>query len=191
MPTVDPSAPTATRTFAGMEFTVPMPYTEGHTLTPGEAAWLNSNLASVIGNAYSGDIRRAEAAKKGSTKSWDHAAKFAEKYEGYTLGESNRGSGTPKSTDTVGALARVLATMELKRKLVKAGHKPGVLMKTKNADGVNKFNELLEALIARDGEHFRSQAEAQVADMDAGDSADDLFASLDDESAGEATQTAA
>lgn len=207
MPTVDPSAPTASRTFAGIPFTVPMPYAEGHALTAGEAAWLNSNLASVIGNAYSGDIRRAvashnEAAKKafiasgGKAKDyvevgaealgWDHAAKFAEKYTGYVLGESNRGTAGPTSTDTVGALARTLAVLELKRKLVKAGHKPGALMKTKNAEGVSKFNELLEALIARDGDHFRSQAEAQVADMDAGDPADDLFASLGGE-----TETAA
>jgi len=177
MPAVDPSVPTATRTFAGLEFQVPMPYSEGHALTAGEAAWLNSNLASVIGNAYSGDIRRAEAAKKGSTKTWDHAAKFAAKYEGYVLGESNRGGKGTGGTDVVAALARTLATIELKRKLVAAGHKPGALMKVKNADGVSKFNELLDALIARDGEHFTAQAQAQIADMDT-QPEDDLFAGL-------------
>ncbi len=179
MPQVPDSTPTATRTFAGLEFTVPMPFAEGHQLSSGEASWLNSNLASVIGNAYSGDIRRAEAAKKGSTKTWDHAAKFAAKYEGYVLGESNRGSGGVKGTDAVAALARVLATIELKRKLVAAGHKPGALMKVKNTEGVSKFNELLDALIARDGEHFTAQAQAQIADMDT-QPEDDLFAGLTD-----------
>lgn len=59
MPTFDLSTPTAKRTYIGHDFNVPMPFTAGHVLSAPEAKWVNATLATVIGNAYAGSVRRA------------------------------------------------------------------------------------------------------------------------------------
>lgn len=184
MPTFDPSTPTITRKFAGHEFTVPAPFAEGSVLTGPEAAFLNGQIASVVGNAYSGDIRRAEEAKKGATKSWDHAAKFAEKYSGYVLGESNRGSGgTGSASSALDRMIRFLSGEDLKARIVRKGLKVAPFYKAAATDTTaykNKWEELMAQNIEAKRDEFTATAEAQIAALAATDAEDDaLFADVE------------
>lgn len=214
MPAYDTSTPTAKRTYIGVDFSVPMPFTEGHALTGPEAKWVNATLATVVGNAYAGSVRRAvvtlnhsaikaafgdkaaaayaadnKVVPKGyvaktaaDLQDWDHAARFAETFASYELGVSNRGSGgSATSSDPIGSMVNTLATAELKRRILAKGLKVRTLQTTKGVDGsTSKFDELKAALIARDGDALRAQAEATLASLAASDAdTDDLLAGLD------------
>lgn len=216
MPTFTPETPTAKRTYIGHDFNVPMPYVAGHVLSAPEAKWVNATLATVIGNAYAGSVRRALVAlnhaaiasafgdkaaaayakdnkvvPKGyvvqgveALSDWDHEAKFAETYSTYELGVSNRGSGGVASTsDPIGSMVNTLATAELKRRILAKGLKVRTLQTAKSTDGsTSKFDELKAALIARDGDALRAQAEATLASLASSDAdTDDLLAGLDAE----------
>lgn len=58
MPKFDPSTPTRSAEYGGVSVLAPEPFTEGHTLTGPEAAFLNRQVASVVGNSFAGMIRR-------------------------------------------------------------------------------------------------------------------------------------
>jgi hypothetical protein len=199
MPQFTPETPTVARTFVGVPFTVPMPFAEGHTLTGPQAAWLNSNLASVVGNAFSGDIRRGlkahndaalAAHKKAGGKEkdftpaehpsvlgWDLQDEFNKKFAGYTLGESNRGSGGSASTsDPVAALIRTFSTLDIKARLAAKGYKVGPLYKTPSSMP-NTYKSKWEELVGENAKaketQFRAQAEAQLSAMQDNVNADD------------------
>lgn len=152
------------RTFSGIDFTVPYVFAEGHQLTKPEAAWLNSNLASVVGNAFSGDIRRGlaalnkaglEAHVKGGGKpkdykevtdpkalKWDFQKEFDAKFADYELGESNRGQGGSAATPE-DQLVRMFSTVDVKARLAAKDLKVAPLYKAPSnigSDGVKYAN---------------------------------------------------
>lgn len=138
------------RKFSGIDFTVPYVFAEAHPLTKPEAAWLNSNLASVVGNAFSGDIRRGlvalnkaglEAHVKAGGKpkdykevtdpkalKWNFQSEFDTKFAEYELGESNRGTGGGAASP-VDQLVRMFSTVDVKARLAKKGLKVAPLYK--------------------------------------------------------------
>ncbi len=178
MPAFDNTTPTLSRTFAGIDFTVPAPFTAGHILTDGEAKWVNTQVAGAVGNAYSGDIRRAEAAKKGSTKDWNHAEKFAARYAEYTLGGSTRGSGTKSATDPIETLARAIASARVKAKIVAKGFTVKAFMDAKMDDGRSNFLYRVDAELEKFADDIYAQAERQheenLAAVDTSDDDDGL-----------------
>lgn len=77
MPAFTSDTPRLSRTYQEQEVEVPAAYTAGHVLTEPEAGWVNSTVATIIGNGFGGYIRRqiaavdkerAEAHKKGHYK---------------------------------------------------------------------------------------------------------------------------
>lgn len=178
MPVSTSETPTITRTFAGHEFTVPAPYTEGHVLTAPEASWLNGQVASVVGNAFSGDLRRAEAAKKGATKTWDLPAMFAERYASYALGEGRgSGGGTASGTSALDRTITFLATEDIKSRIAAKGLKVDAFRKTpaQDAQYKSRFVELVAQNIEAKRELFTAQAQAQLDALAASDATDDDF----------------
>jgi hypothetical protein len=179
---------TFVRKFYDMEFTIPAEFEAGHVLSANEANFINSQKASVVGNQYSGDIRRAVAGlvaggnKKATVADlgWDHAARFAEKFADYELGVSNRGSGgTTSGSNPLDRMVSFLASEDLKARIIRKGLKVATFYKAKSADGTqSKWSELLAANIEAKGEEFRAQAEAQLAALEATDTEADPL--LDD-----------
>lgn len=211
MPTVPPNTPTRVFTFSDIDFEVPTPYAAGRALTAPEAGFLNSAVASRVGNGYGGEVRRAltainadrQAAFKAKTldesliavddkgkrspvpatiadlrdddgEPWDHAARFAERYESFIVGESNRGKGgASAASDPISRLMRTLASEDLKARIIAKGLSVQAFMRAKvtDADGeeVSKFETLLTANLEAQDERFRSMAAAQLAALKEGD----------------------
>lgn len=198
MPTFTAETPTITRKFYDMTFTVPAPFTSGHQLTAPEATFLNSTLASVVGNAFSGDIRRAlvalnEEGEKafiaagGKKKDyapvgiealrWDFPAKFAERYADYELGASNRGSGAgTASSDPLARMVNFIASEDLKAKLARKNLSVSRIYKapaTSDSGFKTKWAELLANNIEKNRETFTAQAQAQLDSITSDAEADD------------------
>lgn len=202
MPKFTAETPRVERKFSGLDFSVPYVFIEGHPLTKPEAAWLNSNLASVVGNAFSGDIRRGLAALNkanleahvkagGKPKDykevtdpkalkWDFQKEFDAKFEDYELGESNRGTGGGTASP-VDQLVRMFSTVDVKARLAAKGLKVAPLYKAPSnvmdTDGKtplypSKWEELVSENIKAKGDQFRKQAEEQLASLAANDPAE-------------------
>jgi hypothetical protein len=199
MPSYTSETPTIERKFYDITFQVPAPFAAGHTLTANEANWMNSNVASVIGNAYSGDIRRAmqahnEAALKAHTEAggkakdfkpaedvsvlgWDHAAKFAEKYAGYELGVTSRGGGSGEGSSPLSRTIMFLAAEDLKARMVRKGLKVANFYKAAAQDGTkfkSRWAELLAQNIEAKRDEFTETATAMLAKAE-DDAEDDLL----------------
>src|SRR4029077_4198418 len=43
----------------GLQVEMPSVFAEGHVLTANKAKWMTASVASTVGNAYGGDVRRA------------------------------------------------------------------------------------------------------------------------------------
>lgn len=191
----DPSMPkdtpsTLTRTFAGIEFTVPAPYAAGYVLSADEAVWVNSQKAGAVGNAYSGDIRRAQAAGT-DTSDWDHAAKFAERYANYNLGPNSRsGSGRKSGTDPVDKIAREIATKRIDAKIAAKGLTIAAFKASKEEDGRSTYVHRVDGELEKFGEEIYAQAERQHEEnLAAAEAAsDDDFADLPTHAAAEAAE---
>lgn len=169
MPQVDPSTPTIEREFYGNTFAVPAPYVKGYKLSEAEAVFMNSQLATVVGNRYGARFRAAE--KKGEALA-DPAATFAELFAAYKVGESNRatGTGTVKSADPLARTIRFLAEEDLKARIISAGHKVKDFMAAPSTTEGHKsrYAELLSASIAlgtnKDGtRNWKEEAEGIIA----------------------------
>jgi len=192
MPTFDTSTPTITRKFADHTFTVPAPFSAGHALSANEATFLNGQVASVVGNQFAGDVRRAvEAHNKANPKSkidatglgWDMAARFAEKYADYALGVSNRGGdGTASGHDALTRTVNFLNAEDMKARIIAKGFKVGAFTKAAPSDPQykSKWAELLAKNLAAKGDEFRATAQAQIDALAGSDSAsDDLLDGID------------
>lgn len=193
MPKFDTNTPRVERTFSGIAFTVPFAFATAHVLTEPEAAWLNSNVASVVGNAFSGDIRRGlialnkaglEAHVKGGGKpkdykevtdakalKWNFQSEFDKKFADYELGESNRGQGGSAATPE-DQLVRMFSVMDVKARLAAKGFKVAPLYKAPSTimDGdkpkyPSKWEEMVSENIIAKGEQFRKQAADQLAQL--------------------------
>lgn len=202
MPHFDPTTPTVERKFLGKPFTAPLAFSPGHVLTAPETTWVNSQLISVVGNAFSGDIRRAlEARNKIDLAQWvkdgnkakdyvpttdaaflgfDLQAEFDAKFDAYTLGESNRGSGGgANGASPINQLIRSFSVLDIKQRLAAKGFKVGPLYKNPSDKGYkSKWEELVEENIKAKGDQFRAMAEAQAAAL-ADEPADDLLTNLE------------
>lgn len=197
MPTISPSHPRHDYKFSGIPIKVPHPFSEGHTLSTGEAHFLNRQLASYVGNGYSGEIRRelakidaanleafkaktytgpvvgeGKAAKPAPATpadlTWDHQAEFDAKFDGYVLGESNRGSGETSTKDPVAQFAHTIASSKVKELIKAKGLKVTqfTASSTNNDQGVSKFGQLVAQYIAANfwvEELAKSQVEAMNA----------------------------
>lgn len=171
MPTFNPDTPRVERKFAGVTFQVPYPFAEGHTLTSLQASWVNSALASTLGNHYAGDTRRRIAeldteraeAFKAKTYSgpmdasgkkpapatiadlgWDHQAKFDAKFAAYQLGVSNRGEA--EARDPLSNFANSIAAGKVKELIAKKGLKVSTFQKADARDKDNyssRYTELV------------------------------------------------
>lgn len=193
MPTIPADAPRATRKVQGVSITVPMIFKEGDVLTAQTAAWANTALVNETVASYGNLLgRKAKAANEAGkgTKGFvpvtagslaDQAAIDAE-FTARVLGQSSRGGGGGSaSKDPVDSMFNYLITESAKARITKAGKKVMDFYKTKNADGVSKFEEFRQLIIAREGDIFRAQAEAQVAAMaaTAGAETEDLLGELE------------
>jgi len=194
MPTINTSNPTLSRKFAGHDIAVPTYFASGQALTDNEAKWANSVLATVTGNAFGGAIRRAletidtERAKAFKAKkydgpmdetgkkpapatfadlNWEPQAKFNEVFANYTLGESNRGSGTSGGADPVSQLIRTFSVMDIKARLAAKKLSPGPFYKAPaTVEGYkSKWEELVGENIKAKHDVFKAQAEAQLAQI--------------------------
>lgn len=198
MPQFDTSTPTISRKFADHTFTVPAPFAEGHALTANEATFLNGQVASVVGNQFAGDIRRALAAynkaqrealpKKEqasyvdttdvSVLGWDMAARFAAKYAEYELGVSNRGGdGSGSANDALTRTVNFLNAEDMKARIIAKGLKVGAFQKAAASDPQykTKWAELLAKNLEAKGDQFRATAQAQIDAAAANAGSDDLL----------------
>lgn len=176
-PTEAQAVPSATRKFlGGIEFSVPQPYSPGHALTPGEARFLNSQLGTVAGNAFGGDIRRAGGTIPDDVQAL-FAAKFDEVYDRIVNGTARAASTGGTSSDPVTSLVSFLAKEAIKAKIKRKGLKVKDFMDTKvevNGEETSKFMALVAQHIEKEGEALRAQAEAQLANTTAASDDDDL-----------------
>lgn len=182
--TPNPSAPILKREFAGSSFEVPGVFVPGDTLDATAAAWINGQLATVIGNAFGGILRRAEKAGKPIDKD-NYGALFASTYADYSL-SGNRGTGAPKaSADPVTRLMRELATAEVKAKIVAKRLKVKDFMDAKVTHvgtEMSKLQSLILQFTAANEDSLRARAEAAL-DATSETSTDDLDISLEPETA--------
>ncbi len=190
MPKFDASTPTMTRKFGDITLTVPAPFIEGSTRTANEAKFDNNQVASVVLNGYSGDVRRAKEAGK-DVSIWDHQALFNAKYADYELGVSNRGSGKGTSANTeLHRTITFLAREDLIARLIKAGRTVQSVQKAPASDPTaykSAWAELLAKSIAlghnKDGSIVWADEAQRIIDQRAADAAqdtapDDLLSTL-------------
>lgn len=165
---------TLARKFADFPVTVPVMFTEGQTLTADQARWASSQFATVIGNTFGGIVRKMDEVPE------DFSAQslINQLVADFTFTpKRGTGTGTSASTDPVARMVHFLAGEELKRRIIAKGLKVRAIQTAKGADGeTSKFAELLAALIERDGDSLRAQAEAVIAAQASIDNdADDLL----------------
>ncbi len=170
--------PTLARKFAGHDITVPAVFGPNDTLSAHAAAWANSQLATVLGNAMGGHIRRAKEAGKPITFDATHTpqALFDDIFADYSF-EPSRGTGSGPR-DPVEALMAVLAKEDVKARILKKGLKVRDFMSAKvtigegdSAEEISKFTLLVEEYLDLKADSLRARAEASLG----ADEADDDF----------------
>lgn len=134
---VTDTTPRTTRSLAGFTVNVPLPYTEGHVVTAGEASILNQTLGENISNNLRSKLQ-AGSSKDGKLKTkdtpevaptvpytQDEAQAIIDAYVStYNPGVRGEGKATgPRITDPVERQARALAKAKAEQKLVSAGVK--------------------------------------------------------------------
>jgi hypothetical protein len=195
MPHFHDQHPRLARKFADHEVSVPAVFAPGHTLSDAESKWMNSQLATVTGNAFAGSIRRAleaentkraaahkakkyegpmdETGKKPAPATfadlgWNAQEKFNEVFSNYTLGESNRGTGAGTSKDPIDQLIRTFSVMDIKARLAKKNLTPGPFYKAPSSQPdvyKSKWEELVGENIKAKHDEFKAQAEAQLVQL--------------------------
>jgi len=127
---VNDTTPREDYTIAGKTFSIPQPYTEGHTLTAGEASQLNQVLAENIRNNLAGRVKELV---DGGTFDQDDAQLMVDTYfEEYEMGVRSGGGG--RVVDPVRKEAMVI-TANLVKDAIKRKHGglKGVKVKDINA----------------------------------------------------------
>jgi hypothetical protein len=168
MPAFNETSPRDKYTVKGLELTIPAVYAAGHALTHNEAAFVNNRLASIMVNAYGGDLRREldkidqsraaafkakkydgpmNAAGTGPAPAeiadieWDHQEKLDTKFASYKVGESNTREASPK--DPTDRIVWDIAEREVKNKLQQKGLKVKPLIDAKNEEHGSEFKRLV------------------------------------------------
>lgn len=146
-----------TITIQGLEFAVPVPYTEGHVLTAGEASALNQVFHENLRNNFAAKIKKL---KNANGEAIDHDAlqadlnSYAETYQFCV-----RTSGGPRIVaDPVKHAAINLAKGAIKAALAKAG------TSLKEAGGAEWLNKKAAELVAT-RPVFMEQAKARVEEL--------------------------
>ena len=103
-------------TIQGRQFTIPMPYAEGHQLNSAEAAAVNQLYAENVRNNFAGKIKQAEE-KKESVPGQEELDKYCAEYK-----FGARGAAGPK-LDPIEAEARRLAESAISEALKAKGFK--------------------------------------------------------------------
>ena len=176
MPTFTAKTPTIAREFAGHAIAVPAVYVGGHILTADEAHWLNGQVATVVGNAFGGTLRRNDGnLPEGYI---DAQTLFNDIFADYTLAPSTRGTGASKpKSDPIASLARSFAEADLIAKIEAKGLEVRKFRTTKEADGRTSFTRLLDAQFEKGKEDYLDRAREMFAD--AADAATDDDDDLD------------
>lgn len=121
-------------TIQDTSFTIPAPYSEGHTLTPNEAAALNQLFAENIRNNFAAKMKKAK--EEGKTLGQSDLDAYAASYE-----FGVRSGGGPK-LDPVEREARALAGDEVKKLLRSKGLKLAELPE-------GRFDALVDQALAK------------------------------------------
>ena len=132
-----PEDETATRTtqiqIAGKSFTVPMPFTEGHVLSAGEASQLNQVFHENIRN------NKAKAIKVGGKPDEEFQREIDEYAANYKFGVRTGGGG--RTTDPVMKMARTLARAAIEKAMKAKGKK---LTEYTAAEWTKKVQDLVD-----------------------------------------------
>lgn len=170
----NPKLHALSREFAKFPITVPAVFAPGDTLDANAASWVNGQIATAIGNQFSGILRRANEAGKPVefTDTYTPQDHFNELFEEYSF-SGNRGSGTGAvPRDPIAALVQFLAKEAIKAKIKAKGLKVKDFMSAKvdvGGEEVSKFMLLVEEYTEKHPELYDT-AKAQ---LDAADTSDD------------------
>lgn len=181
MPKFDATSSLHDHKFSDIALKVPFIFTEGHTLSALEALFLNRQVASVVGNAFGGWVRRTtekmtpkEKANFFSTT--DFQAKFDEDFAAYELGANNRSSGGT-SVDPLTRFARAIAEPKINELLKSKGIKVNKVREVIEANGKSKHYNLITQFIERNSwvtALAQQQLDAMASTTDNGDLLDGL-----------------
>lgn len=184
MPQFDASTPRLSRVYQDHPVTVPAAITGGHTLTDTEAAWVNSTVATIIGNGLGGVIRREikkvddhraalhkqgkydgpmkgkvpAAATAADLNGFDPQETVDELYAKYVLAPGAEKSASDPLSKMIRALAEADASARIKAK----GHTVAAFRKADASTDAhaNRYDEFVAKIIFDKGDTFRAQAEA-------------------------------
>ena len=169
---------TNTRTFGGVEVTLPEAFTEGYTLTAAQAERFTALVATAAGNALGSSIRKAIEAETDARKSkkhdqhgvevtvdqlgkdWQEA--FNSTFQSIATTAPKASDGTGQSKDPIASLARSLAEVDLVARINRKGMKPAQFRTVKMEDGRTKFSHLLDAQYDSGKEDYLARAKAQM-----------------------------
>lgn len=179
MPSFSPSTPTVSRKFAGVEVGVPEYFTADHALSANEARWANTQLGTVIGNAFGSRVRNKKLVddKGKALNPADSASVFLDMFHDYDF-TSTRGNGKKATSDPVAALINFLSKEAIKAKILRKGLKVRDFMSAKvmvDGEETSKFLALAAEYAEVHYDDLFAQAEAQLEVV----SADDDDISLD------------
>lgn len=138
------SAPKSEITIAGLNLSVPAPFSEGHVLRPNEAGVLNQTYAENIRNNFAAKVKAAQKTATEAGAELDPGAlqtSLEEYIKSYDFGV-RRGGGTRTVLDPVTKEAMKLATEKVRAALRKKG------LNLKEIGG-EKIKELAENAIAK------------------------------------------
>ena len=141
-------------TIKGENFTVPAPYSEGHTLTEAEANVLNQTLAENLRNNFAGVVTSAkeEAEKNGTELDLGALQGQLEEYiTEYEFGARRSSGPALNQTDKI---AISMAREQVKKALVNAG-------KNVKDYSAEQITELAKAAVEKHP-HFRELAKQQI-----------------------------
>ena len=191
MPQFTDETPRAKYKVQGLAVEMPLVFVEGYALGSNEAKWANGALASTVGNAYGGDVRRAvealnkarEEAHKAGTYTGAMDAK-GKKPAPATVADLTSEDGSPwdhqarildkfanyvlgSQTRGVGKslldeIAHNLATAWVKNYLKTKGKSIKLFMDTKNAEHGSEFARLVADYLAKRHDEVYAQAQAQI-----------------------------
>lgn len=141
-------------TIQGQEFTIEVPYADGHTLNAKEAAQLNQVYLENVGNNFRNRVK--ELLEGGATTDAIQAEldKYADEYE---FGSRRSSGGTRKAADPVAKEARALA----KRALTEFFKKKEINFTDLSSE---EKEQAIKAYFEKHGDKVRAIAERRVAD---------------------------
>ena len=174
----------------GLHVEMPSVFAEGHVLTANEAKWMNGSVASTIGNAYGGDVRRAvellDKERADAVTAGTYTGPYALNKEGAPtkrpakatvadltwdhqakLLEKFAGYELGSQTRGVGKslvdeIAHNIATAWVKNYLKTKGQSIKKFMDAKNADHGSEFGRLVNDYLTKKHDDIYAQAQAQI-----------------------------